>query len=56
MNYIFQILKDNEQFEFLLGKGLDKVHTSVDTSVLFVINKFTFTVLRGWLTKGHTVA
>ncbi|KDR22519.1 hypothetical protein L798_02233, partial [Zootermopsis nevadensis] len=25
MNYIFQMLKDNEQFEFLLGKGLDKV-------------------------------
>jgi len=26
MNYIFQMLKDNEQFEFLLGKGLDKVN------------------------------
>jgi hypothetical protein len=46
MNYIFQILKDNEQFESLLGKGLVKVHTSVDTSVLSVINKFTFTVLQ----------
>ncbi|KAK2583208.1 hypothetical protein KPH14_009228 [Odynerus spinipes] len=25
MNYIFQILKENDQFEFLLGKGLHKV-------------------------------
>ncbi|XP_043283377.1 spatacsin [Venturia canescens] len=25
MNYIFQILKENDQFEFLLGKGLDKI-------------------------------
>ncbi|KZC04326.1 PREDICTED: spatacsin [Dufourea novaeangliae] len=25
MNYIFQILKENDHFEFLLGKGLDKV-------------------------------
>ncbi|XP_053975278.1 spatacsin isoform X1 [Hylaeus volcanicus] len=25
MNYIFEILKTNDQFEFLLGKGLDKV-------------------------------
>ncbi|XP_058809210.1 spatacsin [Phymastichus coffea] len=25
MNYIFQILKEHDQFEFLLGKGLDKV-------------------------------
>ncbi|XP_001601258.1 spatacsin [Nasonia vitripennis] len=25
MNYIFQILKENDQFEFLLGRGLDKV-------------------------------
>ncbi|EZA52114.1 Spatacsin [Ooceraea biroi] len=25
MNYIFQILKENDQFEFLLGQGLDKV-------------------------------
>jgi hypothetical protein len=34
MNYIFQILKDNEQFEFLLGKGLDKV-------TLVIINPYT---------------
>ncbi|XP_011147988.1 spatacsin [Harpegnathos saltator] len=25
MNYIFEILKENDHFEFLLGKGLDKV-------------------------------
>lgn len=25
MNYVFQILKENDQFEFLLGKGLNKV-------------------------------
>ncbi|XP_076176182.1 spatacsin isoform X3 [Ptiloglossa arizonensis] len=25
MNYVFEILKNNDQFEFLLGKGLDKV-------------------------------
>ncbi|XP_011500198.1 PREDICTED: spatacsin [Ceratosolen solmsi marchali] len=25
MNYIFQILKEHDQFEFLLGRGLDKV-------------------------------
>lgn len=25
MNYIFQILKENDQFESLLGQGLDKV-------------------------------
>ncbi|XP_008543727.1 spatacsin [Microplitis demolitor] len=25
MNYVFNILKENDQFEFLLGKGLDKV-------------------------------
>lgn len=25
MNYIFQIFKENDQFEFLLGKGMDKV-------------------------------
>ncbi|XP_014476874.1 PREDICTED: spatacsin [Dinoponera quadriceps] len=25
MNYIFQILKENDHFEFLLGKGLDKI-------------------------------
>ena len=25
MNYIFQILTENDQFEFLLGRGLDKV-------------------------------
>ena len=25
MNYIFKILKEHDQFEFLLGKGLDKV-------------------------------
>ncbi|KAF4531594.1 hypothetical protein B566_EDAN010060 [Ephemera danica] len=25
MNYIFQILKDHQRFEFLLGKGMDKV-------------------------------
>lgn len=29
MNYIFQILKENDQFEFLLGQGLDKVCISV---------------------------
>ncbi|XP_017759699.1 PREDICTED: spatacsin [Eufriesea mexicana] len=26
MNYIFHILKENDQFEFLLGKGLNKVN------------------------------
>lgn len=25
MNYVFKILKEHDQFEFLLGKGLDKV-------------------------------
>ncbi|KAL7289760.1 hypothetical protein TKK_0016361 [Trichogramma kaykai] len=25
MNYIFQILKEHDQFEFLLGRGLDKI-------------------------------
>lgn len=25
MNYIFKIMKENDQFEFLLGRGLDKV-------------------------------
>ncbi|XP_076236055.1 spatacsin isoform X2 [Calliopsis andreniformis] len=30
MNYIFQILKENDQFESLLGKGLDKWHYIFD--------------------------
>lgn len=29
MSYIFQILKDNDQFEYLLGKGLDKVRVAL---------------------------
>nr|XP_034171053.1 spatacsin isoform X2 [Osmia lignaria] len=33
MNYIFQILKENDQFEFLLGKGLDKP-TGLKTALL----------------------
>lgn len=33
MNYIFQILKENDQFEFLLGKGLNKV-TGLETALL----------------------
>uniref|UniRef100_A0A1B6BXG2 Spatacsin C-terminal domain-containing protein n=1 Tax=Clastoptera arizonana TaxID=38151 RepID=A0A1B6BXG2_9HEMI len=38
MKYIFQILKDSHQFEFLLGKGLDK-YTGLKSSLLdFVRN------------------
>ncbi|KAK9299148.1 hypothetical protein QLX08_007765 [Tetragonisca angustula] len=33
MNYVFQILKENDQFEFLLGKGLNKV-TGLETAIL----------------------
>jgi spatacsin len=39
MNYIFQILKDNEQFEFLLGKGLDKVTLVVTEFISAICNK-----------------
>ncbi|XP_050480517.1 spatacsin isoform X1 [Bombus huntii] len=33
MNYVFQILKENDQFEFLLGKGLNKV-IGLETAIL----------------------
>ncbi|KAF3424657.1 hypothetical protein E2986_01902 [Frieseomelitta varia] len=33
MNYVFQILKENDQFEFLLGKGLNKV-TGLEIAIL----------------------
>ncbi|KAK1131494.1 hypothetical protein K0M31_017777 [Melipona bicolor] len=33
MNYVFQILKENDQFEFLLRKGLNKV-TGLETAIL----------------------
>lgn len=33
MNYIFKILKEHDQFEFLLGRGLDKVKTQI-----FILN------------------
>jgi len=44
MNYIFQMLKDNEQFEFLLGKGLDKVNH--DKSSCYWVHQCYFLFLR----------
>ncbi|XP_046672590.1 spatacsin [Homalodisca vitripennis] len=36
MNYIFQILRDNDQFEYLLGKGLDKQPQLMSATLEFV--------------------
>lgn len=47
MNYIFKILKEHDQFEFLLGRGLDKVKISfltfpyhIISSILIVLKIF----------------
>ncbi|KAG7198542.1 hypothetical protein KM043_005909 [Ampulex compressa] len=39
MNYIFQILKENDQFESLLGKGLDKV-SGLKTALLEFLKRY----------------
>lgn len=36
MNYVFQILKENDQFEFLLGKGLDKVCFNIYYIIIYI--------------------
>ena len=39
MNYIFQILKDNEQFEYLLGKVQGEVSITMFLSFLLYLRK-----------------
>ncbi|CAL7936629.1 unnamed protein product [Xylocopa violacea] len=61
MNYIFQILKENDQFEFLLGKGMDKV-TGLKTALLEFLkrhcpeNKDLFTLVALHFRLYHEIA
>ncbi|XP_031835040.1 spatacsin isoform X2 [Nomia melanderi] len=61
MNYIFQILKENHQFECLLGKGLDKV-SGLKTALLEFLkrycpnNKDLFTLVASHFQLYHEMA
>ncbi|XP_012135133.2 spatacsin isoform X4 [Megachile rotundata] len=61
MSYVFQILKENDQFEFLLGKGLDK-GTGLKTALLEFLkrhcpeNKDLFTLVALHFQLYHEIA